>query len=188
MSTYFICEECGRSYVTDRYRLWSKDWTGGKGLVKILTDDGKGPDRDEYVKHFCSERCQIDFLQRHPGEYFKTQDEVKANRKGGKVEKESKKAEALEKAKVTSSESLSKVSRLCLTMGFLGVHRFAVGKFVSGIVMPVLLILGIISSITNKNAAMLMLSAVDIVWWLFDLATIKAKKFTDKFGNTIKEN
>ena len=186
MSTYYICEECGRDYRTDRYRLWSKDWTGGKALVHILADgDKKGAERDKYVKYFCSEKCQYEFLQRHPGEYFKTQEEVKANRNGSKVEK---KKETLENAKVTSSESLSKVSHLCLTLGYLGVHRFVVGKFVSGIVMPVLLILGIISSITNKNPAMLALSAVDIVWWLLDLAKIKSKKFTDKFGNTIREN
>lgn len=189
MSTYFICEECGKDYRTDRYCLYSKDWTGGKALLKVLSDyDKAGPERDKYIKRFCSERCQVEFLQRHPGEYYKTTEEVKANRKGGKVEKQAKKEEALEKAKVTSSESLSKISRLCLTLGFLGVHRFAVGKFISGIVMPVLLILGIISAITNKEPAMLALSAVDIVWWLFDFATIKAKKFTDKFGNTIKEN
>ncbi len=94
----------------------------------------------------------------------------------------------LEKAKVTSSESLSRISRLCLTMGFLGVHRFAVGKFISGIAMPGVLVFGIMMAITERDATMLAISAVDIVWWLFDFATIKAKKFTDKFGNTIKEN
>lgn len=140
---------------------------------------------------FCSMGCkmQYDLLQtQHDANAKALRAEAEAQKAAKKAAKVEKKKETLEKAKVTSSESLSKISRLCLTLGFLGVHRFAVGKFISGIVMPVLLILGIISSITNKNPAMLALSAADIVWWLFDFATIKAKKFTDKFGNTIKEN
>lgn len=93
--------------------------------------------------NFCSEKCRRHFFESYPGEYFKTVEEAKAYRKGAKNEKKAakaeKKKESLEKTKVTSSESLSRISRLCLTLGFLGVHRFAVGKFISGIAMPAIL-------------------------------------------------
>ena len=154
-----------------------------------------------YDSSFCCDGCYEKYKAREAARIEKWKEE-KAKKKEEKKnqaaeraiakeekanKKEEKKKQALENAKVTSSESLSKVSHLCLTLGYLGVHRFAVGKFVSGLIMPVLLISGIIAAFTN-NLSMLALSAVDIAWWLLDFAKIKAKKFTDKFGNTIREN
>ncbi len=180
------CQECGREY--------EHGYDGAyccRGCYEKAHQREKDADAVSAQKKVADLQAQL------------MQDEINAKRRAAiaeekakkqakkeqeKEKKEAKKADMLEKAKVTSSESLSRISRLCLTMGFLGVHRFAVGKFISGIAMPAILVFGIMMAITERDATMLAISAADIVWWLFDFATIKAKKFTDKFGNTIKEN
>ena len=58
---------------------------------------------------------------------------------------------------------------LCLFVGFLGVHRFYVGKVGTGILM--LLTLGGLG-----------------IWNLIDMIMIILQKFTDSEGNTLKFN
>lgn len=119
-------------------------------------------------RKFCTDRCANEYWALHPY-------------KG---------VHSLENAEVTSSKSLSKVQRLCLMFGYLGVHRFAVGKIASGIIMSILFIQGIVSLITNtyRDTILPTFLIVDVVWWIVDFEKLKSKKFTDKFGHTLREN
>ncbi len=69
----------------------------------------------------------------------------------------------------TSDKSNTVAALLCFFIGFLGVHRFYVGKIGTGILM--LLTLGGLG-----------------IWNLIDFIIIIMQKFTDKEGNTLKFN
>lgn len=163
------CQECGRQF----------------------NDMGSG--RADVEDRFCCKGCQEKYFERKRAE----RERYKAHEAARKAEKlaaeEAKKAakkaaaaKKLEDSKVTSDESLEKISHLCLVAGLVGAHRFAVGKFLTGIIMPATAVFGIAMAIANRELQMLSLVAVDVVWWLYDFATIKAKKFTDKYGHTIR--
>jgi TM2 domain-containing membrane protein YozV len=61
---------------------------------------------------------------------------------------------------------------LCIFLGFVGGHRFYVGKIGTAILM-------IVSSVTI---------IVPIIWWIIDLVQICTGKFTDKQGYLLKKN
>jgi len=69
----------------------------------------------------------------------------------------------------TSDKSNTVALLLCFFLGFLGIHRFYVGKIGTGILM--LLTLGGLG-----------------IWNLIDFIIIVMQKFTDKEGNTLKFN
>jgi TM2 domain-containing membrane protein YozV len=69
----------------------------------------------------------------------------------------------------TSDKSNTVALLLCLFIGFLGVHRFYVGKIGTGILQ--LVTLGALG-----------------IWQLIDLILIAMQKFTDSEGNTLKFN
>ena len=69
----------------------------------------------------------------------------------------------------TSDKSNTVAALLCFFIGFLGVHRFYVGKIGTGVLM--LLTLGGLG-----------------IWNLIDFIVIILQKFTDKEGNTLKFN
>lgn len=66
-----------------------------------------------------------------------------------------------------SEHSKSGIFFLCLFLGFLGVHRFAVGKTGTGLLWMFTFGLGMIG-------------------WIIDLFTIMFGSFTDKDGNRIR--
>jgi TM2 domain-containing membrane protein YozV len=69
----------------------------------------------------------------------------------------------------TSDKSNTVALLLCFFVGFLGVHRFYVGKIGTGILM--LVTLGAFG-----------------IWALIDMIMIILQKFTDSEGNTLKFN
>ena len=69
----------------------------------------------------------------------------------------------------TSDKSNTVALLLCFFIGFLGVHRFYVGKIGTGVLM--LLTLGGLG-----------------IWNLIDFIIIVMQKFTDSAGNTLKFN
>ena len=69
----------------------------------------------------------------------------------------------------TSDKSNTVAALLCFFIGFLGVHRFYVGKIGTGVLM--LVTLGGLG-----------------IWNLIDLIIIIMQKFTDSEGNTLKFN
>ena len=69
----------------------------------------------------------------------------------------------------TSDKSNTVALLLCFFIGFLGVHRFYVGKIGTGVLM--LLTLGGLG-----------------IWNLIDFIIIAMQKFTDSEGNTLKFN
>jgi len=69
----------------------------------------------------------------------------------------------------TSDKSNTVALLLCFFVGFLGVHRFYVGKIGTGILM--LVTLGAFG-----------------IWALIDMIIIIMQKFTDSDGNTLKFN
>ena len=110
-----------------------------------------------------------------------------AKKQAKKEAKEAPKREKIANAKITSDKSLSDISKKCLTLGLLGVHRFAVGKFFTGLCMPGLVVFAIAMAVSNKDPGMLLIALGDVFWWLYDLCRIKAKMFTDKSGHTVRE-
>ena len=128
---------------------------------------------------FCCKKCSDEYWANNPGEVTVKKDK--------KAKKEKEKREKVEKAKTTSDKSLSDISKKCLTLGLLGVHRFAVGKFFTGLCMPGLVVFAIAMAVSNKDPGMLLIALGDVFWWLYDLCRIKAKMFTDKSGHTVRE-
>jgi len=88
---------------------------------------------------------------------------------------------------------------LCAIVGFLGAHRFYVGKIGTGVVQllcclfPVLLAFQFMAGASGIALVILAVLAlatlgVLIVWNLVDCVLILMQKFTDKEGNTLKFN
>lgn len=169
----FNCPVCGKNVTAGGY------WMGDprlKGLKKSFSQ-----------KRFCSLTCAEQYWSTHESSYSEKQKKKEAKEEKKEAIKKEKKEKIKENAKITSDESLEKVTKACLFAGLLGAHRFLVGKFISGLCMPFFLVYAIILSINEKSPRMLLIALIDVVWWLFDLLKIKCKKFTDKQGYTIKE-
>lgn len=120
--------------------------------------------------------------------------EAKEAKRQAKERKQEKKAaeaaDKLEKSKTTSQESLEKITRLCMIGGIVGLHRFAVGKAKSAILLDLVIVVAIFEAFFSAygfQPSFLGLLLVNVAFWLFDLAQLKAKKFTDKYGYTIRE-
>lgn len=101
--------------------------------------------------------------------------------------KEAKKQDAIEKAKITSDESLEKTAKLCLVGGYIGVHDFALGKILPGVIKVIIAFYAIFGAIGNRRPELVFLLAVNIIWWWVDYIRIKSGKFTDKLGHSIRE-
>lgn len=176
----FNCPVCGKNVTAGGYSMGDPRL---KGLKKTLS-----------TERFCSLTCAEQYWSTHESSFYQklkkkeAKNEQKESIEEEKREKrEEKKKEIKENAKITSDESLEKVTKACLFAGLFGVHRFLVGKFISGFCMPFFLVYAIILAINEKSPRMLLIALIDVVWWLFDLLKIKCKKFTDKQGYTIKE-
>lgn len=66
-----------------------------------------------------------------------------------------------------SSKSKSTTFLLCYFLGGLGVHRFYLGKFITGLLM-------------------LLTAGGLLIWWLIDLYRIASGKLKDKYGNDLR--
>lgn len=74
--------------------------------------------------------------------------------------------------------------------GIVGLHRFAVGKAKSAILLDLVIVVAIFEAFFSTygfQPSFLGLLLVNVAFWLFDLAQLKAKKFTDMYGYTIRE-
>ena len=88
---------------------------------------------------------------------------------------------------------------LCVIVGFLGAHRFYVGKIGTGVVqllcgvLPILVALQLKAGESGNAAVPLAVAAlatlgVLVIWSLVDGVMIVMQKFTDSEGNTLKFN
>lgn len=88
---------------------------------------------------------------------------------------------------------------LCVFFGFLGAHRFYVGKIGTGVVQLLCCVLPILVALQLKagesGSAVLLLAVVAlatlgglVIWNLIDGIMIVMQKFTDKEGNTLTFN
>ena len=142
---------------------------------------------------FCSRKCYLEYKAANEAEREAKLKEKQAKQEAKERKREKKAAEAadkLEKSKTTSQESLEKITRLCMIGGIVGLHRFAVGKIKSAILLDLVIIAAIFEAFFSTygfQPSFLGLLLVNVAFWLFDLATLKAKKFTDKYGYTIRE-
>lgn len=174
MGDTFTCKNCGKPYsVRTGSQKWATTFSGGG---------------------FCCQGCADEYLIRsQQAEAIREQNAARkeaakeAKKQAKKEAKEAPKREKIANAKITSDKSLSDISKKCLTLGLLGVHRFAVGKFFSGLCMPGLVVFAIAMAVSNKDPGMLLIALGDVFWWLYDLCRIKAKMFTDKSGHTVRE-
>lgn len=156
-----------------------------KGLAKF----------DSSEALFCCETCYDEYQEKQAIKR-NAKIQAKAAKKEAKVAKKEAKAtkkeadrEAkFEKAKTTSDESLAKVTKLCLVAGYVGAHRFVVGKTKSAILMILWIVFVLFYTFTNGfTPGALLLLLLNVAIWLYDFALIKAKKFTDSHGYTIRE-
>jgi len=69
---------------------------------------------------------------------------------------------------------------LCLLLGWMGAHRFYAGRFVTGIIMICLIIVGFVFYIPFGIDV-----GITVIWVIIDLIRIICGKFTDKEGNPI---
>lgn len=94
--------------------------------------------------------------------------------------------------KTLENQDASKKSRLstlllCLLFGFVGIHRFYVGKISSGLLQAVLLIFIPILVILSGQTYFSILLLLCSIWYLVDLFFILAGKFKDKEDRYIKK-
>ena len=195
MSKWHTCAQCGVTVKGSKYNITKNGRKPGSKVAHVLLNGlagaspsaqkcgevfgGSGGEPSEYDEglFFCSENCLMAYVGEHKADFVKTGN-------GRKILKET---ERRKKAAIVSSIKLSDVKKKCLTLGFLGVHRFVVGKYLTGLLMPVLLILGIVMAIIKRDISMIAFSLIDIGWWIIDISKVFSKKFTDKKGNTICE-
>lgn len=150
----------------------------------------------EYCSRACYDAHQA-ALEKERQRAVQAKKERLEAKKAKREEKEAKKekkaaaaADKLEKSKTTSQESLEKITRLCMIGGIVGLHRFAVGKIKSAILLDLVIVAAIFEAFFSTygfQPNFLGLLLINVAFWLFDLATLKAKKFTDKYGYTIRE-
>ncbi|OFZ85899.1 MAG: hypothetical protein A2W21_05105 [Betaproteobacteria bacterium RBG_16_66_20] len=99
----------------------------------------------------------------------------------------------------TSDKSNVVALVLCVILGFIGAHRYYVGKIGTGVVQllccvfPVLVAFQLKADASGSVAVPLALLALAtlgalIVWNLVDGVLILMQRFTDKEGNTLKFN
>ena len=163
------------------------DWCGKPIPKDVYITAGSGDLNCPY--HFCSQKCRTEFQEKQQ-QAAAERAQAKAEKKQAKIaekeRKEAKKQEILEKSKVTSDENLDKIFKLCLIGGLVSLHRFAVGKIKSAVILDLILIFVVFSAISNKAPEMLIYVLINVAFWVIDLITIKMKKFTDKYGYTIR--
>lgn len=151
---------------------------------------GKYYDANPFIKTersgFCSTACEAQWKADHAAR-VEAKQQAKIAKQEAKVEKKEAK---LEKSKTTSDESLQRITKLCLVAGYVGVHRFAVGKIKSAILLVLWTLFIIYLTFFSGSGfapRALSLLLVNVAVWLFDFMLLKAKKFTDKYGYTIRE-
>lgn len=162
---------------------------------KHYSDNGYNPNVFGYSPyHYCSRACydaHQDALEKERQRSAQAKKERLEAKKAKREEKEAAvAAEKLEKSKTTSQESLEKITHLCMIGGIVGLHRFAVGKAKSAILLDLVIVVAIFEAFFSTygfQPSFLGLLLVNVAFWLFDLAQLKAKKFTDKYGYTIRE-
>jgi len=78
----------------------------------------------------------------------------------------------------SSKKSQTTLALCCFFLGGLGIHRFLVGKIVSGIAMAILFLCGFVVILTFPVVG---------IWAFVDFIMILTGSFTDKDGNKISD-
>ena len=180
MSDVHVCANCGRRFVDGGIFRANGNSKAGK-VLNFLSDNGRW---------FCCEGCANQFQggSTSPAAAGPSEAEIKAKLKAEKAERKAEKqAEKRANAEITSDFELAKIYKLCLVAGYVGIHDFFVGKIGLGFVKILIPILCIVMTISQKSAMPLAFLGVNIVLWVLDLVALKAKRFTDGKGYTIRE-
>ena len=90
----------------------------------------------------------------------------------------------MDKTHVSSEKKLT-LLLLCWLVGLFGVHRFYTGKYLSGGLQLLGVLLGGIAALFHAKALALPLIIIFPLWWVFDVLLIIMGKFTDKEGKPI---
>ena len=143
---------------------------------------------------FCCVGCAEKYLERKDSKDAATKAqraEMLAKDRERRAEKEAmrekKKADKEARAEITSDMNLAKVTSLCIKGGVIGLHDFYVGKIWMGILKILIPVMSVFMTISEKSAVPLTLIAVNLVLWGLDYLALKAKRFTDGKGHTIRE-
>lgn len=83
-----------------------------------------------------------------------------------------------------SNEKKLTLLLLCWMVGLFGVHRFYTGKYLSGGLQLLGVLLGGVAAAFHAKALALPLM-IFFLWWVFDVLLIIMGKFTDKEGKPI---
>lgn len=96
----------------------------------------------------------------------------------------------MERTQISSEKKLT-VLLLCWLFGLFAIHRFYTGKYLTGVLQLLIILLGGLSALfkAETHQAVAIFRAIGIVtlavWWVIDIARIIMGKFTDKEGRPI---
>jgi TM2 domain-containing membrane protein YozV len=91
----------------------------------------------------------------------------------------------MEKTRVSNEKKLT-LLLLCWIFGLFGVHRFYTGKYLSGALQLLGVLLGGVAALFHAKALALPFIIFPL-WWIFDVLLIIMGKFTDKEGKPITD-
>lgn len=169
--TCMSCDECGREFATVKYWKYAPYYippyvhSKTENRIKKLF----GLDKKGDKVYFCSDGCMASYELRHKEDYDETERQIALYNT----------AEIL-KEKTSSKMHLRTIAVLCACFGLLGVHRFAVRKIGTGLMMFCLFLAALLSIFSGDKTNAYLFFFLDGIWWLHDLFLVVFRKFRDK--------
>jgi TM2 domain-containing membrane protein YozV len=87
--------------------------------------------------------------------------------------------------RVISNEKKLTLILLCWLFGLFGIHRFYTGKYFTGALQLLMLLLAVVLGLLELKILPIIPAAILLLWWVIDILQIIMGKFTDKEGKPI---